>query len=228
MLGWGDAEVSILSQTLQELGGCPCTTSLDLSDNYSLGLDLAAVDPATASPDAIAAVPALSSLIHLMPSLITLDLSYCLSLAALPEAVTRLVKLRILRLDGCINISKLPETMGRLRLQRLYISGCKKVERLPESLRMMAESLETIDASGCKSLSRLPSSVSALTKLRSIDLFGCDALHFLPDMSKLQRLLSVHLPQELSEQPRYYHLPSYKPRRAHRYYNSLTAGKGCG
>lgn len=228
MLGWGDAEVALLSQALQELGGCPCTTSLDLSDNYSLGLDLAHVDPTTAAPDAIAAVPALSSLIHHMPNLITLDLSYCLSLAALPEAATRLAALRTLRLDGCINITKLPESMGRLRLQKLYISGCKKVERLPESLRMMAESLQTIDASGCKSLSRLPSDVSALTTLRSIDLSGCDALHFLPDVSKLERLLSVHLPQELSEQPRYANLPSYKPRRAYRYYNSLIAPKGCG
>ena len=228
MLGWGDAEVGLLTQTLAELGGCPGATSLDLSDNYSLGLDLAPVDPTTASPEAIAAVPALSSLIHQLPNLAVLDLSFCLSLAALPEAATRLVALRTLRLDGCINLRKLPETTGRLRLQRLYLSGCKKIERLPESMRQMGESLEKLDLSGCKSLSRLPSAVSALAALRSVDFYGCDALHSLPDMSKLVRLLSVHLPQELAEQPRYVGLPCYKPPRAHRYYNSLIAPKGCG
>ena len=306
MMGWGDPELRRLSAALHEVGGCPLAISLDLSDNYELGHDLAAKDrgrppmtvsAATSAASASAAsasaalakpslkvastlsappaepaatsateeggegegngratggelpglgqlghlatgqarawagrasaVPALTLLLAHFPALESIDLSYCLSLPALPEAAcARLASLRSLKLDGCVSLIRL-EGIGKLTaLRRLSLHGCSRLKALPESLRHLDSSLRLLDVSGCRGLSRLPAALSNLFALRYIDLIGCDGLGFLPDFSRLECLLSIRLPEGLAEQSRYAHLPHYKPPFTHRHYAVLTAPVG--
>jgi hypothetical protein len=173
-------------------------------------------------------VPALSLLIDELPALRSLDLSYCLSVSTLPEATcVRLAgSLHSLCLDGCIGLQKL-EGLGKLTaLQRLSLHGCRHLKALPESIRFLDASLRYLDISGCLKMVRLPATIGGLFALRYMDLKGCDGLSFLPDLSRLERLLSIRLPDDLAEQPRYSHLPHYKPPFVYRHYGVFVAPLG--
>ena len=86
--------------------------------------------------------------------LTTLHLSYCSTLAVLPESLGQLQTLKTFYLRGCSSLAALPVSLGQLRaLTELYLSDCSSLAALPKSLSQL-QALTTLDLRGCNNLAR--------------------------------------------------------------------------
>ena len=86
--------------------------------------------------------------------LTTLHLSYCSSLAVLPESLGQLQTLKTFYIRGCSSLAALPVSLGQLRaLTELYLSDCSSLATLPKSLSQL-QTLTTLDLRGCNNLAR--------------------------------------------------------------------------
>lgn len=113
--------------------------------------------------------------------LLTLDLSYCLSLTKLPEHFPAF--LTSLSLGYCELLTTLPEHLPA-SLTKLRLGWCRSLTALPEHL---PASLTELNLEGCESLTALPEHLPA--SLTELDLAGCRSLTALPE----------HLPASLTE-----------------------------
>ena len=78
----------------------------------------------------------LSLSVELVTSLIKLDLGDCKNLSSFPNAYCSLMSLKILKLSGCSKIDELPENLGNLKgLEVLDASGTA-IKELPTSIRV--------------------------------------------------------------------------------------------
>jgi Leucine-rich repeat (LRR) protein len=83
----------------------------------------------------------------------------------LPVAIQHFSGLNLLDLRGCENLSNLPNALcGLTSLKHLYLSGCPRIERLPQNLGLL-EHLEEIDFSET-AITELPTSLLPLKNLK--------------------------------------------------------------
>ena len=93
----------------------------------------------------------------------------------LPLSVEHLTGLVKLDLRDCKNLSSLPNVNCRFSsLKTLTLSGCSKLDELPERFGNL-EGLEELDVSGT-AITGLPSSVVLLKNLQVLSLRGCEGL----------------------------------------------------
>ncbi|CDP20945.1 unnamed protein product [Coffea canephora] len=126
------------------------------------------------------AIKELPPSIEHLTSLVLLNLGYCESLASLPSSLCRLKCLKALILSGCSKLDKLPEELGHvLSLEELYVDGTA-ISEPPYSI-VLLKNLKTLSFRGCKAMaSRKYStglvfpSVSGLNSLAKLDLSYCN------------------------------------------------------
>ena len=127
------------------------------------------------------------------PNLNYLDLSCCENLVEIDEYFGSLEKLTRWNLYGCTKLQILP---SQLRLKSLYylcLSGCSRLENLPNFHPEM-ECLKVLDLSR-SGIREVPSSIEHLTTLEELNLFKCKNLGDLPDsIYKLQQLWCFNTP----------------------------------
>ena len=133
----------------------------------------------------------------LLPRLLTLDLSHCVCLRALPECMKPLHELKVLNLYCCTSLVDIDGIANLYRLEKLYCTNCLTLPRLPADMSRLRY-LTTLELRFCMSLVALPESLSLLDNLRALSLEDCDALMRMPDLSALgSRLEVLHLPDAL-------------------------------
>lgn len=121
--------------------------------------------------------------------LIVLNLKDCASLKSLPCNIGW-DSLEELILSGCSRLEKLPESVGNLkRLSQLHLDGCSKLDNMPKDLGNV-ERLEELDISGT-AIRRVPSSFLRLKNLKMLNCQGCSGL---PPQSLLGLLFGCFLP----------------------------------
>ncbi|KAL4632214.1 hypothetical protein ACB092_04G035700 [Castanea dentata] len=95
----------------------------------------------------------------------------------LPLSVEHLTGLFKLDLRNCKNLSSLPNVCySSISLKILTLSGCSKLEELPENLGNL-KGLEELDLSG-SAIKVLPTSIKLLKNLKKLSLCGCRGLSF--------------------------------------------------
>lgn len=99
--------------------------------------------------------------------------------------------LESLNLTGCEKLEALPEIQGNMELLSELLLGCTAIRELPSSIgRLFGISL--LDLHSCENLVRLPASVSKMRKLKVLILKGCSNLATFPeslgDLEELEEL----------------------------------------
>ena len=112
--------------------------------------------------------------------LIKLDLRDCKNLSSLPNAYCSSMSLKILTLSGCSKIDELPENLGNLKgLKELDVSGTA-IKDLPLAVQHVT-SLIKLNLRDCKNLSSLPNAYCSLMSLEILTLSGCSKIDELPE-----------------------------------------------
>ena len=110
----------------------------------------------------------LSLFVELVTSLIKLDLRDCKNLSSFPNAYCSLMSLKILILSGCSKIDELPENLGNLKgLEKLDVSRAA-IKALPTSINLL-KNLEALSFYGCEGLS--PKSSNKVISFRQRSLY---------------------------------------------------------
>eukprot|EP00803_Ostreobium_quekettii_P006626 evm.model.scf_1041.5 EVM.evm.TU.scf_1041.5 scf_1041:32838-49889(+) len=143
-------------------------------------------------------------------SLHVLDLSFN-PVAELPDGISYLHRLQVLRLDACLELRgltdqisalgdlvvlstrfcnrlwMLPVSIGKLtKLEALYAPGCP-FRTLPSTVGNLSR-LQCLDVSSCTKVVELPQAFGKLTNLEKLNLSGMWNLKELPDISTLANL----------------------------------------
>ncbi|KAG7533022.1 Toll/interleukin-1 receptor homology (TIR) domain [Arabidopsis thaliana x Arabidopsis arenosa] len=114
-----------------------------------------------------------------LPNLKWMDLSSSLNLKELPNLSTA-TNLQKLKLSDCSSLMKLPSTIGYTKnLLTLNLRNCSSLMNLPFFIEN-ATNLELLYLGGCSSLVELPSSIGNLINLKVLDLSSLSCLVELP------------------------------------------------
>ncbi|CAD7704856.1 unnamed protein product [Ostreobium quekettii] len=184
-------------------------------------------DPSVTWPDGIQ-LPALASLVAREAGLTSLpqcvidcsqlrvlDVGFT-DMAALPDDISTLQSLQLLRIDGCSKISALPAGISALhRLVMLSARLCKSLGSLPSGIGALStlsclylvgcgfgsiprsignlQNLGKLDLSFCTNLRELPLTLGSLSHLECLNLAGCKNIKSLPDFSGLSCLRSLNV-----------------------------------
>ncbi|KAG0622302.1 hypothetical protein M758_3G088300 [Ceratodon purpureus] len=99
----------------------------------------------------------------------------CERLQYLPNSISGLTMLAVLRLSQCHDLKRLPKALGTLTsLETLRIECCP-IRKLPKSIGALSR-LQTLRVAGCKNLQKLPSSVRQLHSLKLLELEECGGI----------------------------------------------------
>ncbi|KAL8090673.1 hypothetical protein AgCh_039925 [Apium graveolens] len=117
-----------------------------------------------------------------------LDIRDCSCLEALPTALGNIQSLR--KLDaGNLTVSVLPDSTGQLnKLVKLRLNSNKNLKILPVTSNL--RSLEILDISGCEKLEMLPDQLCTITSLRELFAGGATLLKKFPHVESSQMTLS--------------------------------------
>ncbi|GMN61866.1 hypothetical protein TIFTF001_030944 [Ficus carica] len=151
-----------------------------------------------------------------LPKLRVLDLSYS-GILDLPKSIYNLIGIKCLLLSKCQNLKSLPTTICKLKhLKELAPTYCSKLEYLPEILEPMPN-LRSLNLSGtgiidlpkssynligieslffneCQNLQSLPTTFCKLKSLKTLQLYSCSKLEYLPEISEpMPNLRYLHL-----------------------------------
>ena len=105
----------------------------------------------------------LSLSVKLVTGLVKLDLRDCKNLSSFPNAYCSLMSLKILTLSGCSKIDELPENLGNLKGLEVLDVSRTAIKELPTSINHL-KNLEKLSFYGCEGLS--PNSSNKLISLR--------------------------------------------------------------
>ncbi|XVF78451.1 hypothetical protein PTKIN_Ptkin14bG0134400 [Pterospermum kingtungense] len=109
-----------------------------------------------------------------------LDLRDCKSLRSLTTKIFVMQSLEKLILSGCSNVERLPEINGKMEcLKELYLDGTG-IEELPFSIGHLSN-LVLLNLKDCKNLVRLPSSICGCKCLKTLNLSGCSKIETFPE-----------------------------------------------
>ncbi|GAU24589.1 hypothetical protein TSUD_289500 [Trifolium subterraneum] len=159
------------------------------------------------------AFPSLPSVETLRASGNTKDLSESLSerdsnndgASFLKGIAASMHNLKKLVIENFYELKVLPNELNSLSsLQELYISGCFKLESLPECVLQGLSSLQVLRFLFCSSLKSLPAGMKGLTCLESLGFTLCSGLKSLPEgmtsLTSLQKL-EINSCRELASLP---------------------------
>lgn len=148
-------------------------------------------------------LPVLPDVICTDLSLTSLTLGGCSRLAVLPQALTSLGGLRVIKLqnfirhlhfNGFVDLEEIPEQLLILPLRQLELIGVRALYRLPEGISQL-ELLEKLKLVDCPYLERLSDGISGLSNLRILEL-GLTHLRRLPEgisgLASLRELTMHH------------------------------------
>jgi len=122
------------------------------------------------------------------PSLERLLLIGCINLVEVHPSVGQHKKLVLLMLKDCKNLQIMPRKLEMDSLEELILSGCSKIEKLPEFGENM-KSLSLLSVENCINLLSLPNSISNVKYLRKLYMSGCSRISTLPDgMNEIESL----------------------------------------
>jgi Leucine-rich repeat (LRR) protein len=128
-----------------------------------------------------------------------IDLSFSKNLVETPD-LSGVPNLEGLNLGHCTSLSKVHPSIGFLRhLKWLNLQDCKSLERLVDEMR--SESLGSLYLSGCSRLNKLPDFVGNMTSLWQLDLNGT-AIKELPFSSKTLSSLNISNCSRLEKIPK--------------------------
>ncbi|XP_016566076.1 putative disease resistance protein RGA3 [Capsicum annuum] len=126
------------------------------------------------------------------------------SIVTLPNTITKLHNLQVLKLDNCRKLKNLPRDIWRLvSLRRLACRGCSSLTHIPPGLLQLT-SLMHLDFDGCSSLKDMLPGMGQLTSLRTLPSFiigkesfisgeAIDKLNELKGLVDLRNSLSIKL-----------------------------------
>ncbi|KAF7815863.1 TMV resistance protein N-like [Senna tora] len=109
-----------------------------------------------------------------IPNLESLLLECCINLVTLHESLGQLKKLIKLNLKDCKNLVTLPRKLEMNCLEEFVLSGCSKLEKLPEFGENMKR-LSMWDVSETN-IKEIPSTIVSLMGLKTLSLHGCKSL----------------------------------------------------
>ncbi|CAN4120643.1 unnamed protein product [Withania somnifera] len=93
------------------------------------------------------------------------------SIVTLPNSITKLHNLQVLKLVACYKLKKFPRDIWRLvSLRRLVCKHCESLTHIPPGLWQLAH-LMHLDFDHCPSLEDMPSGIGQLTSLRTLTSF---------------------------------------------------------
>ncbi|KAK7276509.1 hypothetical protein RIF29_17649 [Crotalaria pallida] len=125
------------------------------------------------------------------PCLQSMLLDSCTNLVKVHQSVGKHKKLVLLSMRNCINLQTFPRKLEMESLEKLILSGCSKVKKLPEFGTNMKCLLE-LSLENCKNLVRLPRSISNLKSLRRLNISGCSRFSRLPNMRENESLEELY------------------------------------
>ncbi|KAK2384648.1 disease resistance protein (TIR-NBS-LRR class) [Trifolium repens] len=108
-----------------------------------------------------------------------LDLSDCVSLTHLPAGLLNLKLLRRLCLSGCSKLEELPEIEETMENLKVLILDKTAIKKLPSSIHLLA-GLEELSFRNCSKLKTIPPSIGKLSKLLKLTLAYCVSLEIFP------------------------------------------------
>ncbi|XP_010255127.1 PREDICTED: putative disease resistance protein At5g47280 isoform X1 [Nelumbo nucifera] len=127
----------------------------------------------------------------MLPNLIELNIDYCNDLVELPPGICHVFHLQKLSITNCHNLSKLPEELGYMtNLEALRLHACTGLLQLPESIRNLHE-LRFLDISECVSMESLSQGLGELNSLEKLDMSSCSRVKELPSSASNLRNLKV-------------------------------------
>eukprot|EP00258_Populus_trichocarpa_P032117 XP_024448136.1 disease resistance protein TAO1 [Populus trichocarpa] len=149
-------------------------------------------------------LPRFESFCTLPSSILRLNLSFCESLASLPDNIDELKSLVELDLYSCSKLVRLPNSICKLKcLAKLNLGGQPKLANLPDNIGEL-RSLAELNVYSCSKLASLPDSIGlsslpdtidGLKSLKVLDLSDSPGLASLPDsIGALKSLECLDLP----------------------------------
>ncbi|XP_078158542.1 disease resistance protein RGA2-like [Carex rostrata] len=121
--------------------------------------------------------PKMSCQQMLLPKLESLEITDCPNMVELPELPRSLEKLRI---SGSKKLENLPEWFGNLvALKVLRIYNCESLNSFPSSIGGLT-ALHVLNINSCKSLESLPEQLGRLVALQKLVIGSCESLNSLP------------------------------------------------
>ncbi|XP_057818926.2 disease resistance protein TAO1-like [Cryptomeria japonica] len=117
---------------------------------------------------------------RLLSCLEKLSLHGCHKLSSLPQPIGELNRLRYLDLNGCSSLQTLPDSIYELEsLCRLDMTGCQRISLGAEIGDLVC--LERLVLSNCTAIWKLPTSIGQLSSLQYLNLNHCTSLFRLPE-----------------------------------------------
>ncbi|XP_045824506.1 disease resistance protein RPV1-like isoform X1 [Trifolium pratense] len=107
------------------------------------------------------------------------DISKCESLTCLPAELLNLKFLRTLSLSGCLKLEELPEIKETMENLKVLVLDHTSIKELPSSLHRLV-GLEELSLQSCKKLKTIPSSIGNFSKLLKLNLANCASLETFP------------------------------------------------
>ncbi|GLU09304.1 hypothetical protein SLE2022_335980 [Rubroshorea leprosula] len=126
-------------------------------------------------------------------SLRQLRVSSCPRLETIGESISTLTCLEELDLSGCEDLRLIPIMSGLSSLQQLRISGCLELTRIGDGAFAFPASLRQLSISSCPRLETIGESISTLTCLEELNLYGCEDLRPIPSVNGLSSLRELQI-----------------------------------
>ncbi|XP_078167898.1 disease resistance protein RGA2-like [Carex rostrata] len=150
----------------------------------------------------------------LLPKLKDFSISRCPNVVEVPKMPR---SLESLDMSGCVKLESLPEWLCSLvGLKELIISSFQSLNSLPSSIGCLI-ALESLWISDCFNLESLPEGMQGLESLKTLRLYNCPKIRILPEVQRLRSLDSLEiygcplLQTDLQKNGKYWHLISEIP-----------------
>uniref|UniRef100_A0A2N9GNB1 TIR domain-containing protein n=1 Tax=Fagus sylvatica TaxID=28930 RepID=A0A2N9GNB1_FAGSY len=126
------------------------------------------------------AITKLPTSIEHLTGLISLNLRDYKNLVCLPSTIFNSKLLKDVDISGCSKLERLPENLGNAKsIEELYLDG-SGITKLPTSIEHLT-GLTSLNLRDCKSLVSLPSTIFNLKLLKYVYISGCSKLERLPE-----------------------------------------------
>ncbi|GKU99318.1 hypothetical protein SLEP1_g12186 [Rubroshorea leprosula] len=126
-------------------------------------------------------------------SLKRLDIWSCPRLETIGDSISTLTCLEELDLEGCRDLRLIPIMSGLSSLQQLRIQNCLELTRIGDGAFAFPASLRELHIWSCPRLETIGQSISTLTCLEELDLYGFEDLMPIPSVNGLSSLRKLRI-----------------------------------